>query len=293
MYAGHRGSYPGGPTGVFARRGRSPQSSMLQVEFSQLSDTGRRREHNEDYIGHVVPETPELARSRGWLFALADGVGGQDRGEVASRTAVESLLAGFLDADPGELHTSLLPRLVQAANTHVQEAAMEPGKNIVTIATTLVACALRFDRAVVAHVGDSRCYLIRRGGANALTRDHTVANEQFSMGLLSAREAATVRTRHVLSRSLGNDLFVNPETSEHQVLAGDVLVLCSDGLHGAVTPSEMAHIISHTDDLKSAAKKLVEVANQKDGSDNISVQLIRVRSVERIGMYRGRPYKLL
>src|SRR5260370_41031610 len=109
---------------------------MLQVEFSQLSDTGRRREHNEDYIGHVVPETPELARSRGWLFALADGVGGQDRGEGASRTAVESLLAGFLDADPGELQTALLPRLVQARKTQVQEAALEPGANLVTIATT-------------------------------------------------------------------------------------------------------------------------------------------------------------
>ena len=293
MYAGHGGSFPGRPGGAVTGRGRSLESSMLQVEFAELSDTGRRRDHNEDYIGHVLPQTPELARSRGWLFALADGVGGQDRGEVASRTAVESLMAGFLDAPSGEPHTSLLPRLVQAANTHVHEAAMAPGKNSLTIATTLVACALRFDRAVVAHVGDSRCYLIRRSHARVLTRDHTVANEQFSMGLLSAREAANVPTRHVLSRSLGNDLFVNTETSEHQVLAGDVLVLCSDGLHGAMTPSEMAHIIAHSDDLTGAAKKLVEVANQQDGSDNISVQLIRVRSVERVGMYRGRPYKLL
>src|SRR5260370_8101189 len=126
MYAGHRGSYPGAPTGVFARRSRSPQSSMLQVEFSQLSDTGRRREQNEDYIGHVVPETPELARSRGWLFALADGVGGQDRGEVASRTAVESLLAGFLDADPGDLPTSLFPPLIHAATTHFHDAPLRP-----------------------------------------------------------------------------------------------------------------------------------------------------------------------
>jgi protein phosphatase len=264
----------------------------MQVEFSQLSDTGTRREHNEDYMGYAAPETPELARSRGWLFVLADGVGGQERGEVASRTAVESLLAGFLDAEPGEMHMSLLPRLIQAANTHVHEAAMEPGKRGLTIATTLVACALRFDRAVVGHVGDSRCYLIRSTQVRALTRDHTVANEQVLMGLLSAREAATVRTRHVLSRSLGNDLVVNAEINEHQVMNGDVLLLCSDGLHGAVTPSEMAHIIGHSENLTAAAKKLIEVANQKDGSDNISVQLIRVRGVERIGMYRGRPYKL-
>jgi len=292
MYAGHGGPYPGRSTGAFAGRGRSLQSTMLQVEFSQHTDPGQRREHNEDYFGYVAPASPELARTHGWLFVLADGVGGQERGELASRTAVESMLSGFREAVPGESHTSLLQRLVQTANTHVNEAGMALGRGGLTIATTLVACALRFDRAAIAHVGDSRCYLIRRTQATALTRDHTVANEQVLLGLLSVREAASVPTRHVLSRSLGNELFVNPETSEHQVLAGDVLVLCSDGLHGAVTPSEIAHTIGHSDDLNGAARKLVEVANQKDGSDNISVQLIRVRGVERIGMYRGRPYKL-
>src|SRR5919108_720474 len=102
MYASRGGSFPGGAEGIIAGRRHPQQSSMLQVEFSQLSDCGRRREHNEDYIGHVLPESPELARSRGWLFALADGVGGQDRGEVASRTAIESLLAGFRKALPGD-----------------------------------------------------------------------------------------------------------------------------------------------------------------------------------------------
>jgi len=265
---------------------------MLQVEFSQLSDCGLRREHNEDYIGYVVPETPELARSRGWLFALADGVGGQDRGELASRTAIESLLEGFRQSTPGELHTAVLPRLVQTANAHVHEAGMASGGASITIATTLVACGLRFGRATVAHVGASRCYLLRRGVAKPLTRDHTVASEQVALGLLSAREDAEVSTRHVLSRAFANDLFVNLETSEHQIFAGDVLLLCSDGLHGALTPSEIAHIIGHSDSVNTAAQKLVEVANHQDGSDNISVQLIRVRSVERIGMYRGRPYKL-
>lgn len=263
----------------------------MQVEFSQLSDTGQRREHNEDYLGHVLADTIDRARSHGWLFALADGVGGQDRGEVASRTAVESLCAGFSQAVAGELHSALLPRLVQAANTKVYEAGTSSGA-AGTIATTLVACALRFDRALVAHVGDSRCYLVRRNHATALTRDHTVANEQLAMGLLSAREASSVHTRHMLSRSLGNEMFVSVESSEHLLLAGDVLLLCSDGLHNTVTPAQMTDIIGHSKDLSAAAEKLVEVANEQDGSDNISVQIIRVRSVERIGMYRGRPYKL-
>ena len=160
------------------------------------------------------------------------------------------------------------------------------------MATTIVACALRYDRATIAHVGDSRCYLIRRGHAMALTRDHTVVNEQIRLGVLTAREAAKAQTRHVLSRSLGIDLFVNVDVSEHHVLMGDVLLLCSDGLHGALPPPEMAKIVDGAATLKIAARRLVDLANEYDGSDNVSVLLIQVRNVERVGMYRGRPYKL-
>src|SRR5438128_134129 len=102
---------------------RSPrQKSMLDLEFAQLSDRGRVRDHNEDYLGCVAPETPERVRSHGWLFALADGVGGQAHGEVASQTAVESVLAGFRATAGGELHAGLLSRLVQIANAAVFEA---------------------------------------------------------------------------------------------------------------------------------------------------------------------------
>lgn len=265
---------------------------MLEVEYAQLSDPGGVREHNEDYLGCVTPATPEQARTQGWLFALADGVGGQEQGEVASRTAVESLLAGFREATGEEPHTALLPRLVQEANTRVFETGLAAGPGGTAMATTLVACSLRFDRAVVAHAGDSRCYLVRLGHARLLTRDHTVAGEQERLGVLSARQAARADTRHVLSRSLGTELFVSVETSEHQVFTDDVLVLCCDGLHGAVSASDIAGLVGHGADLRAAAKKLVGLANQRDGSDNISVQLIRVRGVERVGMYRGRPYKL-
>lgn len=148
------------------------------------------------------------------------------------------------------------------------------------MATTLVACALRFDRAVISHVGDSRCYSVRGGRATSLTRDHT------------HREAAEADTRHVLTRSLGSAMFVGADTTEHIVLAGDVLLLCSDGLHGAIPGAQMAEIVSGNRDLNVAAGQLIDAANESDGGDNVSVQLIRVVSVERIGMYRGRPYKL-
>jgi len=271
---------------------RPLQYPMLDVEFAQLSDPGRVREHNEDYLGYFLPATPEEMRSRGCLFVLADGVGGHDKGEVASHTAVESMLAGFRGASAGEPHAALLSRLVETANTRVLEAGMAAHSSGIAMATTLVSCALRYDRALVAHVGDSRCYLVRRDEAIVLTRDHTLVGEQMRLGLISAREAADSPHRHLLSRSLGSEMFVNVETNEHQILPGDVLVLCSDGLHGSISPSEIAAIVGRQPDLNAAAQRLVAFANQQDGGDNISVQVIRIRSVERVGMYRGRPYRL-
>jgi PPM family protein phosphatase len=265
---------------------------MLEVEFAQLSDVGRVRGHNEDYFGHTTPASPEQARTEGWLFVLADGVGGHDRGEVASQAAVESVLAGFHKAGKTEAHSALLERLVREANTQVYEAARTATPGGSAMATTIVACALRYDRAVVAHVGDSRCYLVRRAQATALTRDHTLVGEQVRLGLLSPEEAAHAETRHLLSRSLGNNLFVNVDIAEHQLLPGDVLVLSSDGLHSPVPAAELAGIVSRDSDLHRAAHELIARANEKDGSDNVTVQLIRIRDVERIGMYRGRPYKL-
>ena len=278
--------------GGIARVYRPVQNNPMDVEFAELSDVGRVRKGNEDYLGHAAPAEQEDVRARGWLFALADGVGGHDLGEVASHTAIEGLLAGFRNATPGEPHPGLLTRLVREANTRVIDAGHAAKSGGISMATTIVACALRYDRVTVAHVGDSRCYLIRRGQPNLLTRDHTIANEHVRLKLLSKEDAAHAETRHVLSRSLGNDLAVNVDVNEHQVFAGDVLLLCSDGLHGSVEASEMAAVAGRDGDLSAAAKRLVEIANQRDGSDNISLQLIRVRSVERVGMYRGRPYRL-
>jgi len=265
---------------------------MLELDFAQASDVGRVRDHNEDYVGHVLPEVPEKEHTHGWLFALADGVGGQEQGEVASRTAVETLLTGFRRAARNEALRSLLPRLVQGANEQVFEAGLASKARGLAMATTLVACALRFDRVVVSHVGDSRCYLIRHGHPVALTRDHTVVGQQARLGLISAKAAATSETRHVLTRSLGQGMFVGVETSDHLLLPGDTLLLCSDGLHGAVPAADTAHIVACNSDLKVAARELIEAANERDGGDNVSVQLIRIRNVERVGMYRGRPYKL-
>src|SRR5258708_6808900 len=176
-------------------------NGMLELEFAGLTDVGRVREHNEDFLGYAAPAAGASSH-QGWLFALADGVGGQDRGEVASRLAVETLQSGFRDLRPNESPSACLQRLVQAANLKIYETAAAIGHGGSNMCTTIVACLLRFDRVVVAHVGDSRCYLIRRGVAQRLTQDHSLVAEQVRMGLLTEEEAATSERRHVLSRSL-------------------------------------------------------------------------------------------
>jgi PPM family protein phosphatase len=270
----------------------SASGDMLDLEFVERTDVGRVRDHNEDYLGYASPATPAQVPTHGWLFVLADGVGGQEQGEVASRIAVESIVAGFHNSKDGEPHSAVLQRLVQQANTRVFEHAVTGGRTSAGMATTIVACALRYDRVSVAHVGDSRCYLIRNGKAAQVTRDHTIASEQVRLGFVTAQEAAEGETNHILSRSLGTELVANVDMADHQIFAGDVLLLCSDGLHGPVDDSEMAAICGQGQDLHLAAEKLVALANDRGGSDNISVQLIRIRGVERMGMYRGRPYKL-
>jgi serine/threonine protein phosphatase PrpC len=275
-----------------SRLSEQQPNAALHIEFASLSDPGKQREHNEDYLGVADPGSPARARTHGWLFVLADGVGGSEKGEIASEAAVEYLTAGFRQASASEGLSALLIRLAQEANVKIYETGRAHSPGGTSMATTLVACAFRYDRVVVAHAGDSRCYLIRQHQTHLLTRDHTVAQEQARIGLISAKEAAEAPTRHVLSRSLGTDVFVNIETSDIQVYPGDVLLQCCDGLYHSIEPSEMAAIAGNGGDLAVAAKRLVDIANQRDGSDNISVQLIRVRSVERVGMYRGRPYKL-
>ena len=239
---------------------------MLDLDFASATDPGSRP-NNEDYLGQYQPPTPDEARTHGWLFALADGVGGHQDGEIASRAAVEHLLELFPESPAGEPLSTLLTRIIRSANSRVYELAGGSG-----MATTIVACGLRYDRAIVAHAGDSRCYLIREGIAEQLTRDHTLQP-------------------NVLSRSLGKDLFLNIDTSEHTLVPGDVLVLCSDGLYHSIPPADLASIAA-AGPIDRAAGQLAELAKQRDGDDNISVQLIRVRSVERVGMYRGRPYRL-
>lgn len=270
----------------------SAAAHMLDVQFGQATDFGKVRTNNEDALGSFVPASRQQARSHGFLFVVADGVGGLDLGEVASATAVSVITESFAKAQPGAMLISLLPKLVQQANTAVHDCTLSHEHNGHKMATTVVACALRYDQAVVTHVGDSRCYLVRNGQARQITQDHTLVNEQRKMGLISAGEIPSSDARHVLIRSLGPEMFVSPDTSAVSLQPGDVLVLCTDGLHDEMGEGEIAAIASQKKDAAQIARELVARAVEIDGGDNTSAIVARVRAVEQVGMYRGRPYRL-
>jgi PPM family protein phosphatase len=265
---------------------------MLDVVFGQATDPGKIRKNNEDAMGSFIPNSRHQARSHGFLFVVADGVGGLDLGEIASSTAVSVLVKEFENAQGGAMLISLLPRLVQHANAAVHDRTLASEFRGKKMATTAVACALRHDQAIVSHVGDSRCYLVRKGIARQITQDHTWVNEQRKLGVISADETANSESRHVLIRSLGPEMFVSPDTTAVTLQPGDVLVLCSDGLHDEMPAEIMASIVTQNKPVDEIAKELVARAIEIDGNDNTTAQVVRVRSVEQVGMYRGRPYRV-
>jgi protein phosphatase len=265
---------------------------MLDIQFGQASDFGKVRTNNEDAMGSFIPASRQQARSHGYLFVVADGVGGLDLGEVASSTAISVITEEFAKAQAGTMLISLLPRLIQHANAAVHDCTLAPQYRGKKMATTVVACAIRHDQAIVSHVGDSRCYLIRNGKAKQITQDHTWVNEQRKLGLISTSEMASADSRHVLIRSLGPEMFVTADTTAITLQTEDILVLCTDGLHDEMTERDLAAIVSQNKNIEETARELVARAVEIDGGDNTTAQVIRIKSVEQVGMYRGRPYRL-
>src|SRR5215475_4913357 len=197
---------------------------MLDIAFGQASDPGKLRSNNEDAMGAFIPRSRQEARSHGWMFVVADGVGGMDLGDVASRKTVAVMAEGFAQAPPGTSLVSLLQRLIQHANAAVRDEGLQQERRGKQMATTVVSCAVRYDQAIISHVGDSRCYHLRNGKAVAVTRDHTMVNEQRRLGLISAAEAANSELRHVLARSLGPEQFITADTKTLSLKDGDILV---------------------------------------------------------------------
>ncbi|MGO9013565.1 MAG: protein kinase domain-containing protein [Dissulfurispiraceae bacterium] len=259
----------------------------MELTYAELSSPGPARENNEDFVGFWQPETLEEKRSRGAVAALADGVGGMHRGEVASRLSVETALKTFRESPEDQSPQQLLTQMFNAANVAVYDKGMEDhGKS--RMATTLSIVILRNDEIIVGNVGDSRVYLVRKGEIKQLSTDHTYVGMQQKFGLITEHDAKTSEKRSVLTRSVGNEPVVRLDVEGTTVFIGDRVVLCSDGLYAHVADSELADIVSRFSPAQ-ACRQLIALAEQRGTDDNLSVQVLQINDVEKMAYYRGVP----
>ncbi len=255
---------------------------------SAKSDTGLKRPHNED---RFVADPPL------GLYVVCDGMGGGNAGEIASALAVESIRAHLAEAarhadlpliGPCDATVSApanrLASAIRAANDAVhRESWSRP--EYAGMGTTVVAALLFEEILAIAHVGDSRIYLIREGTIQALTTDHSWVAEQIFKGIMTETEAGQSPRRNIVTRAIGVERNVDVELTEVPVKGGDVLLLCSDGLTRGVSPSDILHILSGSDDLPVMSDRLIAMSNEAGGDDNTTVVIVTLRDELQAGLW--------
>jgi protein phosphatase len=229
------------------------------------TDTGLQRRENED---SALAQAP--------VFVVADGMGGAQAGEVASRIAVEAFARELPSS--GTPEQRLVAR-VHEANKRIFDVSRSERERA-GMGTTLTAAYLADSNLTIAHVGDSRAYLMRDGSLRRLTQDHSLVDELVRRGKLTEEQAAEHPQRSIITRALGPEPEVDVDTWTYPVRAGDVLLLCSDGLTSMVSEDRVAEIIASADSLKIAAQALIDEANAAGGRDNITVVLFRIEEVD-------------
>jgi PPM family protein phosphatase len=244
----------------------------MSYEFFSLVDTGLARSNNEDSV--AVDEACALA-------VLADGMGGYNAGEVASgmlTSFIKAELGRWLEQAGASASDAEVRRamdicvdnanraIFNAANSNPQYAGM---------GTTLVVAVFRETRLLLGHVGDSRGYRFRQGRLVQLTRDHSLLQEQIDAGLITPEQAAFSANKNLVTRAVGVEDTVLLETHGHDVQAGDICLLCSDGLSDMLDASTIAHVLQSQDTLPGMGQALIDAANEAGGKDNIAVVLIR------------------
>ncbi|MDQ2902569.1 MAG: Stp1/IreP family PP2C-type Ser/Thr phosphatase [Chloroflexota bacterium] len=251
-------------------------AKQLRLDVAQLTDVGRRREHNEDNMAYVIPKDMQVMAAKGSLFIVADGMGGHAAGEVASEIAVDTVSNVYYQDDSEDVAVALV-HAIKRANAAIHQRAAE---NMLRsgMGTTCVATVLRANMAYIANVGDSRAYLVRGGQARQVSQDHSWVAEQVRAGLLTEDQARTHAQRNVITRSLGTQPDVDIDIFTEPLEEGDSLVLCTDGLSGLVTEEELQHIINQFLPQESVYH-LVERANENGGPDNITAIVIHVNEV--------------
>ncbi len=240
---------------------------MLQIaEAVQLSDTGRQREANEDSYFSRAP-----------LFAVADGMGGAQAGEVASRMAVEAFKR--VPDEPTSAPEELLRLTAQEANREIFELAQGDTSRS-GMGTTLTAALVHGGEISFGHVGDSRAYVFRDRKLKQITNDHSLVEELRRQGKLTKDQAAEHPQRSVITRALGPEAQVQVDTMTFSARPGDVFLLCSDGLTTMLADEDVAAILDDDDNLSMVARRLIRAANDRGGRDNITVVLFRLESAD-------------
>ncbi len=211
------------------------------------------------------------------LLVVCDGMGGTNAGEVASRIATDAVVRVFRDA-PGDDPLETLTRAIDTANREVWEHGRDR-PHLEGMGTTCTAAALRGDELSIAHVGDSRAYLVRDGRARALTSDHSIVAQLVASHQLTEEQARSDRRRNVVTRSVGAGPSVEIDAArfEEPLRPGDTVLLCTDGLHGPVREDDLGRLASQ-DSLSRACRDLVALANERGGPDNVTVVLARIEA---------------
>lgn len=239
---------------------------MTSMRSIALTDTGRRRRHNEDAY---VCDPP--------LFAIADGMGGAQAGEIASHLAATSVQHAERDGSPDE---DRVEQLIQDANRSVYERA-RADESTSGMGTTMTIALVDGDLVRIGHVGDSRAYLVRDHALEQLTEDHSLVGELVRSGRLSPEEAEDHPHRSVITRVLGTDPEVDVDSFSVGARPGDLFMLCSDGLTSMVDDGRILELLEqHADDVKAAAQALVDEANANGGEDNITVILFQIATLD-------------
>jgi serine/threonine protein phosphatase PrpC len=247
-------------------------SEEPQITFSQGSDVGRVRDHNEDWVAVEDPTDPER-KQKGRLFIVADGMGGYQAGEVASQMAAETVVRAYY-ADPSQDPTVRLRNAVQAGNEEVyRQAQSNPART--GMGTTMVAAAQIGQTAYIASVGDSRAYVVHQGVLSQITQDHSFVGEQVRAGLLTKEQARVHPQRNVITRALGSQPTVQVDTFVGELSDGDILVMCTDGLTGHLSEEGIRDTVVSMPP-GQAVPRLIELAKEDGGTDNISVIVVRV-----------------
>jgi serine/threonine protein phosphatase PrpC len=246
----------------------------FEIDASVQTDKGCVREINEDSGRMVRPADPRLLAEKGTLVVVADGMGGHSAGEVASQMAADVVSRVYYEA--GAAPGAALKRAVEEANRRIHEAAAaDESKH--GMGTTCTALALCGGTAYAAHVGDSRLYMLRAGQLYQLSEDHSAVNEMVKLGIITKEQARTHEDKNVILRALGTTPEVEVSVLEpFAVREGDRYLLCSDGLHDLVLEDEIASVLSEAEDIHAAGERLIALAKERGGHDNITVGIIAI-----------------